>query len=56
MTSRKGRKKEEADLARVVNVLREARYSGYVVLEYEAAEDPMTAVPRHIKTLRGLIG
>ncbi|MEO6811788.1 MAG: sugar phosphate isomerase/epimerase family protein [Isosphaeraceae bacterium] len=54
--SRKGQKKEEADLGRVVGVLRDARYSGYVVLEYEAAEDPMTAVPRHIKTLRGLMG
>jgi sugar phosphate isomerase/epimerase len=50
-----GKSKEEADLARLVNILREARYSGYVVLEYEAGEDPMSAVPRHIKTLRGLI-
>src|SRR4051794_34951680 len=54
--SRDGKAKEEADLARVVAILREARYSGYVVLEYEASEDPMTAVPRHIQTLRGLIG
>jgi sugar phosphate isomerase/epimerase len=53
--SRKGKKKEEADLARVVGILREAKYSGYVVLEYEAEEDPMKAVPRHIKTLRNLI-
>ncbi|MFO0950815.1 MAG: sugar phosphate isomerase/epimerase family protein [Isosphaeraceae bacterium] len=54
--SRKGKKKEDADLSRVVGVLKEARYSGYVVLEYEAAEDPMQAIPRHIKALRGLIG
>jgi sugar phosphate isomerase/epimerase len=54
--SRKGRKKEDADLGRVINVLREAKYSGYVVLEYEAEEDAMTAVPRHIKSLRKLIG
>jgi sugar phosphate isomerase/epimerase len=54
--SREGKPKEEADLARLINILRETRYSGYVVLEYEAADDPMTAVPRHIKTLRGLIG
>jgi len=53
--SREGKAKEEADLARLVNILRETRYSGYVVLEYEAADDPMSAVPRHIKTLRGLI-
>jgi len=48
--------KEEADLARVVGILKEARYSGYVVLEYEADEDPMKAIPKYIKTLRQLIG
>ena len=53
---RKGRTKEPADLAKVIGILREARYSGYVVLEYNAAEDAMTAVPRYIKTLRSLIG
>ena len=53
---RKGQKKEGADLAKVINILREAKYSGYVVLEYEAGEDAMMAVPRHIKTLRALIG
>jgi sugar phosphate isomerase/epimerase len=53
---RKGGGKEEADLARVISILREARYSGYVVLEYEAAEDPLSAIPRHIKKLRELIG
>jgi sugar phosphate isomerase/epimerase len=47
---------EEADLGRLIAILREARYSGYVVLEYEAAADPMTAIPRHIKKLRELIG
>jgi sugar phosphate isomerase/epimerase len=52
---RKGKSKEAADLARVVGVLREAKYSGYVVLEYSATEDPMTAVPRHIKALRLLL-
>ena len=53
---RKGRTKEPADLAKVIGILREARYSGYVVLEYAAVEDAMTAVPRYIKTLRSLIG
>jgi sugar phosphate isomerase/epimerase len=53
--SRKGKKQEDADLGRVIDVLREAKYSGYVVLEYEAEEDAMTAVPKHIKTLRRLI-
>ncbi len=48
-------KKQEADLARFIAILREARYSGYVVLEYEAAADPMTSIPKHIATLRRLI-
>ncbi len=48
-------KKEDADLARVVRILADANYRGYVVLEYEGAEDPKTAVPKHIETLRKLI-
>jgi sugar phosphate isomerase/epimerase len=54
--TRKGGKPEEADLSRVIGVLRDAKYSGYVVLEYEAKEDPATAVPKAIKRLRSLIG
>jgi sugar phosphate isomerase/epimerase len=51
-----GHDTQEADLSRVIGILRDARYSGYVVLEYEGAEDPMKAIPRHIRTLRQLIG
>ena len=51
-----GKPKEEADLSRVVGLLRDARYSGYVVLEYEAKEDPAVAVPKYLKKLRSLIG
>jgi sugar phosphate isomerase/epimerase len=52
---RKGKSKEPADLGRVIRILREAKYSGYVVLEYNAPEDAMAAVPRYVKTLRSLI-
>jgi sugar phosphate isomerase/epimerase len=53
---RKGEpKKEPADLAKLVEMLKKVRYSGYVVLEYEAAEDPFKAIPEHVKTLRHLI-
>jgi sugar phosphate isomerase/epimerase len=52
---RRGKTKEPADLARVIRILREAKYSGYVVLEYNASEDAMTAVPRYVKELRSLI-
>jgi sugar phosphate isomerase/epimerase len=54
--SARGKPKEEADLGRLIGILREVRYSGYVVLEYEAAEDPLTAIPRYAKQLRGLVG
>lgn len=46
---------EEADLARIVQILGEAGYRGYIVLEYEAKEDPRSAIPRHIEELRRLI-
>ncbi|MBY0513226.1 MAG: sugar phosphate isomerase/epimerase [Gemmataceae bacterium] len=51
-----GNKKQEADLARVVKILKDANFHGYVALEYEAAEDAAVAVPRHVKELRKLIG
>ena len=50
-----GGKKGPADLARVVRILKEAKYRGYVVLEYEADADPLEAVPTHLKKLRELI-
>jgi sugar phosphate isomerase/epimerase len=53
---RRGRSKEQADLSTVIGILRDAKYSGYVVLEYNAPEDPKIAVPRYLKTLRSLIG
>lgn len=54
--SRPGKPHEEADLSREIAILRDAKYSGYVVLEYEAKDDPFTAIPRHIKALRSLVG
>jgi sugar phosphate isomerase/epimerase len=48
--------KQPVDFGRLIEILRQARYSGYVVLEYEAEEDPLTAIPRHLKELRSLIG
>lgn len=54
--TRKGQKeKEDADLAKEIEILRKVNYRGYVALEYEAKEDPRTAVPKHIATLRKLI-
>ena len=53
---RAGMPKEEADLKRLIGILRAVDYHGYVALEYEAAEDPKTAIPRHIETLKKLMG
>ena len=50
-----GGKKEPADMAKVINILREAGYRGFVTLEYEASDDPFTFIPEHLKTLRRLI-
>ena len=48
-------KKQLADLGRVVKILQEAHYRGFLVLEYESTEDPFVAIPGHLKTLRALI-
>jgi sugar phosphate isomerase/epimerase len=49
---RKGKEKEEADLKRLLDILRSVNFRGYVALEYEAAEEPRTAVPKAIAALR----
>jgi sugar phosphate isomerase/epimerase len=51
----RGDKREDTDFAKVIGILKDAGYRGYVVLEYESAEDPKTGVPRHVETLRRLI-
>ncbi len=50
------REKEDADLKRLIGILRAANYRGYVALEYEAAEEPKKAVPRHIEALQKVMG
>jgi sugar phosphate isomerase/epimerase len=47
-------KAEPADLPRLVKILREANYQGYVALEYESAEDPWKAVPELLKRMKEL--
>jgi sugar phosphate isomerase/epimerase len=53
---RKGMPKEDADLKRLIDILRSADYRGYVALEYEAEEEPKKAVPRAIEALKRLMG
>jgi sugar phosphate isomerase/epimerase len=45
-------KRREADFEKLTGILRKANYQGYVALEYEAAEDPRTAVPKVIAKLK----
>lgn len=53
---RQNKRTEEADLKRLIQMLRDVNYRGYVVLEYEAKADPKTAVPQHLNALRKLMG
>ena len=46
--------RQEPDMARMVGILKDAGYRGYVVLEYEE-DDPHGEIPRYIEELRGLI-
>jgi sugar phosphate isomerase/epimerase len=48
-------KKYPADMDRIIKILVNARYRGYVALEYEAQEEPKTAIPRYINELRAAI-
>jgi sugar phosphate isomerase/epimerase len=49
-----GGKKAVTDLPRVVKMLKDAGYRGYVHLEYEATEEPKTAIPRILAELQKL--
>lgn len=44
------------DYPRIVQLLRNRGFKGYLSLEYEAAEDPMVAAPRFTAYLRSLVG
>jgi len=47
-------REEASDWERIAKMFAKAGYKGYMALEYEAEEDAMTAVPRHLKRLRDL--
>ncbi len=48
-------KKQPADLPRIIQILKDAKYRGYVALEYEEPEDPFVAVPQHLAKLKELM-
>src|SRR5882672_4297516 len=45
-------KREDADYPRLVALMRKANYHGFLTLEYESAEEPNTAIPKHLDLLR----
>lgn len=47
-----GGKKEMADLGRILRILKDSHYSGWVALEYEAAEAPLEAIPRWLEEIK----
>lgn len=52
MHRRGAKQKEIADMKRVVKILRDANYQGFVALEHEAKEDPWKTVPDWLEKLR----
>jgi sugar phosphate isomerase/epimerase len=52
--SRRGQGKVPTDLARVIEVLREANYQGYVALEYEE-KDPQGEVPGWLARMKAAL-
>lgn len=43
---------QPADWPRILGILRDAGYSGYITLEYEEAAEPYDVIPRYIEQLR----
>ena len=50
----RGGEEVPTDFERIKQILVDADYRGWVVLEYEADEDPRTAIPRYVDTLQDL--
>lgn len=48
-------KHEDADLDRIVRILRDAKYSGWIVLEYEAKQPPLERIPTIIQDLKKIL-
>jgi len=54
--SPKGKGKEPADLDRIVKILLDAGYRGYIVLEYEGQGEPKEEIPKYLDHPRQAIG
>jgi sugar phosphate isomerase/epimerase len=45
-------KRQHGDFRRIAQILRDSGYRGYVVLEFEEREDPLSACPRYVDEMR----
>ena len=50
-----GGTKQPADFARIISILKDSGYRGFVALEYEESESPFEAIPRLLDQLRPLV-
>ena len=55
VTVRQGEERKSVDYRRVVRILRDAGYRGYLSIEYEEPDDPVTGVDRFAAYLRGCL-
>jgi L-ribulose-5-phosphate 3-epimerase len=46
----------DLDYPRIAKIIRDANYTGYISLEFEGKEDPITAIPKSLVTLRAAFG
>ena len=53
---RGARQKSQADIKRLIGILRDGGYQGFIALEYEAAPNPWVAVPEWLGQLKEAIG
>ena len=49
------KRKSKSDLPRLMRILKQANYQGYVVLEHEAAENPWQTIPAYMAEIDQLI-
>ena len=45
----------DTDYGRIVDIMRKVKYRGFITLEYEAAEDPLTGIPKHLEAIRKVL-
>ena len=46
----------DLDYPRIARIMKDAGFTGYVSLEFEGKEDPLTAIPKSLETLRKAFG